>query len=261
MIFEISTGNSAYLKCKKHRSSTKACPFYRCRNILRTVAIFAAEHLPAMQRRLHLRVRLRLPARLRWSEPLGQRTNQCETINVSRGGLLLVSREAHTLGHPLWVTIPFDPHASGVQPESLARVVRCERSDGEKDGKAPGRWFVAMHFERESHVQSRRDGDLEHDKNRNGSGSKIALPIRVRPEHIPWYEEAMTAEVSKDRLKFVTNREYGFGQRLLVSFASGDAPWGTAAEWPTQVTGIEMEAGNDSLCVTVRKKSESMAEK
>jgi PilZ domain. len=210
-----------------------------------------------MQRRLHLRVRLRLPARLRWSAPLGQRTDQCETINVSRGGLLLACNEAHGPGHPLWVTIPFDPEASGAQPETLARVVRCERADAEKHGGGSGRWAVAMHFEKAAHAQSRHDGDLEAGKNRNGSGSKLALPIRVRLENVPWYEEAMTTEVSRDKLKFVTHREYAFGQRLLVSFASGtDAPWGGDGEWRTQVTGIEMEAGSDSLCVTVRKRSQ-----
>jgi len=210
-----------------------------------------------MQRRLHLRVRLRLPARLRWSAPLGQRTDQCETINVSRGGLLLACNEAHRDGHPLWVTIPFDPEASGAQPETLARVVRCERADGENGGRDSGGWAVAMHFEEAAHAQSRQDGDLEAGKNRNGSGSKIALPIRVRLENVPWYEEAMTTEVSKDKIKFVTHCEYAFGQRLLVSFASGtEAPWSGDGEWRTQVTGIEMEAGSDSLCVTVRKKSQ-----
>jgi len=199
-----------------------------------------------MQRRQHLRVRLRLPARLRWSAPLGQRTDRCETINVSRGGLLLACNEAHGTGHPLWVTFPFDPDDSGAQPETLARVVRCAESPGQIQvqvplpGRAPSRlpapWIVAMHFD--------------------GAGSKIALPIRVRPEHIPWYEEAMTIEVSPDKLKFVTNREYTFGQRLLVSFVSGsELPWAGDGEWTTKVTGIEMEAGSNLLCVTVRKKS------
>jgi PilZ domain len=210
-----------------------------------------------MQRRLHLRVRLQLPARLRWSAPLGQRTDQCETINVSRGGLLLVCNEAHSTGLPLWVTIPFDPEDSGAQPETLARVVRCAKFNGEARGREAGRWMVAMHFEGVAHSQSRRDASPESDKNHNGQGSKIALPIRVRPQNVPWYEEAMTVEVSREKLKFVTNREYAFGERLLLSFVSGsEAPWSGDGEWETQVTGIEMEAGSESLCVTLRKKSE-----
>ena len=221
-----------------------------------------------MQRRQHLRVRLRLPARLRWSAALGQRTDRCETINVSRGGLLLACDEAHGLGHPLWITFPFDPEDSGAQPETLARVVRCAesaaesqeqfsgRSRGGLHARLPGRWIVAMHFEVASHSQSRRNGNTEADRSQNGAGSKIALPIRVRPKHVPWHEDAMTIEVSADKLKFITNREYTFGQQLLVSFASGnEVPWVGDSEWTTQVTGIEMEAGSDLLCVTVRKKS------
>ena len=116
--------------------------------------------------------------------------------------------------------------------------------------------MVALHFEGAAHSQSRRDGNFETDKNHNGHGSKIALPIRVRPQNVPWYEDAMTVEVSREKLKFVTNREYGFGERLLLSFVSGsEAPWTGEGEWETQVTGIEMEAGSESLCVTLRKKS------
>jgi len=225
-----------------------------------------------MQRRQHLRVRLRLPARLRWSAPLGQRTDRCETINVSRGGLLLICNEAHGPGHPLWITFPFDPADSGTQPETLARVVRCTQAPdesqtqvarvptpattpmAERSGWRPAHWIVATHFE--GAPRSRRNGNVEANRSHNGAGSKIALPIRVRPNHIPWHEEAMTIEVSPEKLKFLTNREYTFGQQLLVSFVSGsEAPWTGDGEWMTQVTGIEMEAGSDLLCVTVRKQN------
>jgi hypothetical protein len=183
---------------------------------------------------------------------LGQCTDQCETVNVSRGGLLLACQQAHGVGHPLWVTIPYDPQAAGAQPETLARVVRCSPVNEEK---LPC-WNVAMHFEGAAHTQTRGNGNLGAQKNQNGDGNKISLPIRVRPLHVPWHEEAMTLEVSRDKLKFVTNRQYAFGQQLLVSFgAGGEAPWSGDGEWETQVTGIEMEAGSESLCVTVRKKS------
>jgi len=215
-------------------------------------SVFAFIRVPAMQRRSHVRVRLRLPARLRWSAALGQRTDHCVTLNVSRGGLLLGCNQVHAAGHPMWVTIPFDPQASGAQPEMLARVMRCEQRQDHS-----WKWNVAMQFEGAAHAKSaRQNGNLEARKNQNGNGTAIALPIRVRPEHIPWYEEAMTLEVSRDKLKFVTNREYTFGQSLLVSFASwSEAPWTGDGEWQTQVTGIEMEAGSESLCITLRRKS------
>jgi len=38
--------------------------------------------------------------------------------------LLLTCEEAHGVGHPVWVTIPFDPQSSGAQPKTPARVVR-----------------------------------------------------------------------------------------------------------------------------------------
>src|ERR1700751_6045480 len=164
-----------------------------------------------MQRRLHPRVRLRLPARLRWSAPLGQRTEPCETINASRGGLLLDCSEEHAAGHPLWVVFPFDAEASGMQPETLARVTRSAKV---VTGNGPARWSVALEFERAAHLLSSGNGKKSAAQKRNGAGRNLALPIRVRPLHIPWHEEAMTTEISPNKLRFVTNREYTFGERL-----------------------------------------------
>ena len=172
-------------------------------------------------------------------------------MNLSKGGLLLACNEAHGVGHPLWVTIPYDAQAAGAQPETAARVVRCWPAGEEK----LLRWNVAMHFEGAAQARTRGNGNRAANKNQNGTGNKISLPIRVRPQNVPWHEDTMTLEVSSEKLKFVTNREYAFGQRLLVSFdAGGEAPWSGDREWETQVTGIEMEAGNETLCVTVRKK-------
>lgn len=209
-----------------------------------------------MQRRIHPRVRLCLPARLRWSAPLGQRTEECETINVSRGGLLLACNDVPGEGHPLWVTFPFDPAASGVQPETLARVMRRAEADAESSAGLAG-WKAALQFEATTHLQVRRNGSRAVHSKQNGAGNKIALPIRVRPEHIPWAEEAMTVEVDREKLRFMTNREYELGQRLMVSFVSeSESPWSGDGEWETLVTGIEMESGKDSLYVTLEKKEQ-----
>src|SRR5262249_37390582 len=118
-----------------------------------------------MQRRQHPRVRLRMPARLRWSAPLGQCIEQCETINASRGGLLLACGEAPSAGHPLWVTFPFDPEARGMQPEVLARVVRSVPT-----GEAETQWKVGLQFERTAHAAlSGKDRERSADK-KNGAG-------------------------------------------------------------------------------------------
>ena len=77
-----------------------------------------------MDRREHHRVQLRLPARLRWTTPFGQKTEVCGTVNVSRGGLLVPCQEAHAGGMSLWVTFPYDATVAYGQPEVLAKVVR-----------------------------------------------------------------------------------------------------------------------------------------
>jgi hypothetical protein len=174
---------------------------------------------------------------------------------VSRGGLLLACNELPGEGHPLWVTFPFDPEASGGQPETLARVVRRMDAGVESNAVLAGRWKAALQFEVTTHSQGRRNGSHTIHSKQNGAGNKIALPIRVRPEHMPWAEEAMTVEVDRVKLKFLTNREYELGQRLMVSFVSeSEAPWRGDDEWETNVTGIEMEAGENSLYVTVLRK-------
>ena len=202
-----------------------------------------------MQRRQHPRVRLRLSARLRWSAPLGQRIEHCETINASRGGLLVECHEGHVAGFPLWVTFPFDPDASAVQPEVPARVLRSNAaSQGGRE-----RWTVALEFERAPGLPG-SNGKGSATAKKNGARN-IALPIRVRPPNMPWHEEAMTFEVAPGKVKFVTNREYAFGERLLISFDTrSDAPWSGDEEWEGEVTGIEMDANSDSVTVTVRRK-------
>src|SRR2546423_9344559 len=83
-----------------------------------------------MERREHHRAQLRLPVRLRWSTPFGQRIEVCETLDVSRGGLRVPCGEAHAAGVPLWVTFPYDVSLGDGQPEMLARVVRANGGNG-----------------------------------------------------------------------------------------------------------------------------------
>ena len=78
-----------------------------------------------MDSRQHRRVRMRLPIRLRWSTPFGQKIELAKTLNVSRSGLLVITKESHTPGVLVWVTFPYDVSLSDGQPEILARVARC----------------------------------------------------------------------------------------------------------------------------------------
>ena len=92
-----------------------------------------------MVSRAYRRVRMRLPARLRWTSPFGQKIELADTMDVSRGGLLLSSREWHAPGVPLWVTFPYDAFFREGQPEVPARVVRCEQLSA-----APFFFFLAI---------------------------------------------------------------------------------------------------------------------
>jgi len=50
-----------------------------------------------------------------------------ETIDVSRGGLLIRRSDTHPAPSRVWVAFPFNPVAAGaVQPETPARIVRSE---------------------------------------------------------------------------------------------------------------------------------------
>jgi hypothetical protein len=203
-----------------------------------------------MQRRQHLRVRLRLPARLRWVAPLGQKTEQCETRNASRGGLLLACHEQHPVGLPIWVTFPFDPAASDAQPESLARVLRCE--DRSENGQLIS--AVAVHFESTLHSSMGRDEPKKLSLESGQEPRAISTPVRIRPQQVPWFEEAMTTEVSSDILRFVSNREYAPGDALFVSFSALESsPWNGHGEIAARVVNVERIPGTNSLSITAKK--------
>jgi PilZ domain-containing protein len=231
-----------------------------------------------MASRQHARVRLRLPVRLRWISPPGQQTEICETRNVSKGGLLIACKEHHNEGFPLWVTFPFDAGAPE-QPEVLARVMRSKRSEGN------GHEEIALHFEsmpivtkfapekalEKVVVQSaakpeviappapemKREDSAETVAaipNKNGNLQRVVLPIRVRPENIPWFEEAMTTEVSAEEIRFVSHREYLEGDTLHVTFVRKDMrPWSGSGDVAAKIVKIELLPKVAALLVTIRR--------
>ena len=206
----------------------------------------------AVQRRQHTRVRLRLPVRLRWVAPLGQQTEQCETRNASRGGLLLACHEEHPIGLPLWVTFPFDPAVPDAQPELLARVLRCE------DHREGGQQVVevAVHFESSLHGSIGKSAPKQPSTAPEECWRSLAIPIQVRQQNIPWFEEAMSTDVSLEGLRFISHREYSTGEALLVTFPSRDSvPWDGGGEHAARVVQVERIPGSSSLSVTARKVS------
>jgi hypothetical protein len=213
-----------------------------------------------MDRREHYRARLRLPARLRWTGPLGQKTELCETLNVSRGGMLVPCQEFHATGVSLWVTFPYDASLPDGQPEVLARVVRSKRAGEFAPGHALRNTDVcpqpaaALRFEPVTHAAANGNGHLPEPERRASLRRRLALPIHVRPEDVPWFEEAMTVDVSVEGVLFLGSREYQTGQYLRVSFgASAFAPWSSAGESRSIVVRADPVPGRSALSVGLRR--------
>ena len=187
-----------------------------------------------MVSRAYRRVRMRLPARLRWISPLGQKIELAETMDVSRGGLLLSSRELHAPGVPLWVTFPYDASLREGQPEVPARVVRCQESDA-----SPVRFSLAIQFEAQASSSSNGNGARSEPERRGGPRRLLATPIRVNLENVPWFEEAMSVDVSPRGMRFRSQREYATGELLRITLEDpSSASWPGSGEFRAKVVRV-----------------------
>jgi hypothetical protein len=212
-----------------------------------------------MDNRAYRRVRLRLPVRMRWTTPFGQNSAISETIDVSRGGLLIATPEAHLLGTPVWVTCPYDPLAPAAQPEIAARIVRLaprateplspNGSHGVKDRT------VALEILATARGRA-GNGRGHQPERRNAERRQIALAVRVRPPQFPWFEEVMTLDASASGVRFVTSREYRPGDALALRFANGPpAGWPRETEVRTQVIRVQPVGSGASLAVAVERRA------
>ena len=211
-----------------------------------------------MDRREHHRAQLRLSVRIRWNTPFGQKTEVCKTLDISRGGLLVPCQEAHAPGVPLWVTFPYDSSVGDSQPEMLARVVRVRPArNGHGSKAAPAgsnEKAVGLHFALPFCPESNGNGHAKERERRGSPRRPLAIPVRVRLEHIPWFEEAMTIDISAHGLRFLSNREYQRGDRLRVSFEpTAPGPWPTASETAARVVRIEAVPETAALAVTISR--------
>ena len=236
-----------------------------------------------MDRREHRRVRMSLPVRLRWAAPLGQKIELCETFDASRNGLLVFTKAPHVTGVPLWVTFPYDASPPDGQPEILARVVRCgerlevirgmnapEKLQTQSTSKqecsakldqpvpalgtsdAPASFAVALHFEQHAHSVSNGNGHRREPERRRSPRRVLALPVRVRPGRIPWFEEAMAIDFSTHGMRFRSHREYQPGDHLNIAFAdSASAPWPGSREFRTMVVRVAPVPDSFALDVSV----------
>ena len=209
-----------------------------------------------MDRREHHRAQLRLPVRIRWNTPFGQKTEVCNTLDISRGGLLAPCEQTHAPGVPLWVTFPYDSAIADGQLEMLAKVVRIispRNGNGNPSGNGVSHeQAVALHFELPFRQETNGNGHASDHERRGSPRRPVALPLRVRPEHVPWFEEAMTIDVSAHGLRFLSNREYQRGARLLISFEpTALAPWPNTAETPARVARIEPVPQSTMLAIAI----------
>jgi hypothetical protein len=210
-----------------------------------------------MDNRAYRRVRLRLPVRLRWTTPFGCGSQIAETIDVSRGGLLIAAPEAHLPGSLVWVTFPYDPLAPSAQPEMLASIVRLtpaaavsQAGNGANGSRPRG---IALRI---ADGLARQAGPkpAHQPERRKAARRRIAVPVLVRPPRIPWFEEAMTLDASTVGLCFVTSREYQPGDALLLRFAKGaPAGWLEAADVRTGVMRVQALTSGVSLAVAAEK--------
>jgi hypothetical protein len=238
-----------------------------------------------MDSRQHRRVHMRLPVRLRWTAPFGQKIELGETIDVSRSGLLVSTKESHTPGVTVWVTFPYDASLSNGQPEILARVARCNevlevvRSTNAREkvqtesaseqkhsakvdqlasalgiAEAPATFAVAFHLKERAHDSS-NGTTARHGTERRGSARRaLSVPVRVHPGRIPWFEEAMTIDISEKGMRFRSHREYELGDHLKIVFQDGaSAPWRGTGEFLSEVVRVASVPGSAALDVGVRR--------
>jgi hypothetical protein len=114
--------------------------------------------------------------------------------------------------------------------------------------------IVALRFEIAPRHRSNGNGNghRREVERRANARQQLAVPIQVRPEHVPWFEETMTIDCSADGLKFRSNREYSPGEYLVISFESLDtSPWQVAAELVLMVARVERMSESPALNVAV----------
>ena len=211
-----------------------------------------------MDRREHHRAQLRLPVRLRWNTPFGPKTEITRTLDVSRGGLRAHCESAHAQGVKLWVTFPYDDSLGEGQPEVLARVTRSEPSENGNGNRVGSQGeqtsIIGLSFQSKLQLSGNGKRNTPQRERRGSARHAIAFLIRVRPQGIPLFEEAMTADVSGCGVRFVSNREYQPGDVLFVSSDSAVAPqWLTEIEIVFRVMRVEAIPETTTMAVALAR--------
>lgn len=89
-------------------------------------------------------------------------------------------------------------------------------------------FVLAMHLLGPARTNGNRTRPV---RERRGSPRRfLAVPIRVRPEQVPWFEETVSLDFSARGMRFRSDREHTEGEVLAITF---EAP--SPARWPGPV--------------------------
>src|SRR5882724_8688135 len=98
---------------------------------------------------------------------------------------------------------------------------------------------VAIQFEEHTNAQSNGHAVRSEPERRGSPRRDLAVPVRVRPAQIPWFEEAMTIDFSAKSLRFRSHREYAVGEQLKIRFDdSTRKPWPGNGEFSSKVVRV-----------------------
>ena len=172
------------------------------------------------------RAQLSMPVRIRWRGPFGMRLEIAQTLDVSRGGLLIERLEPCEPQSNVWVLFPFEPNGDSAQVETPAHVVRVEEAYG-------GRYRIALKLD----LPARGDQRLAAVERRSFPRLPFAVPIFVRPSSSPWPEESMTQDISRAGVRFTSARIFAVGDAIKAKVPFGE--WSRTGEIAGIVTRIE----------------------
>src|SRR5207248_1549882 len=137
------------------------------------------------------------------------------------------------------------PYTTLFRSEVPSRVVRCE---GSRAGPLP--FALAISFEGQARFVSNGNGARRDPGRRQSSRRSLAMPIRVRPENVPWFEEAMSLDLSPRGMRFRSQREYATGDLLRIALEDGSSTsWPGSGEFRAKVVSVSPAADGVALDV------------
>jgi hypothetical protein len=186
----------------------------------------------AEEKRQHPRARVKFPARIRWRGPHGLVTEFTDTLDISRGGVLILHAHDWPAETSFWITVPYDRTPEAVQPEIPARIARIEWMPG-------GGKLIAFHWRVAGGEAARAEEEREASgkERRQWHRMPFALPVSVRRFGDYFPEASMTLDLSRRGARFEAVRDYKPGETIRVHIHAGE--WEDGGEIPVRVVRVE----------------------